>query len=551
MRNFLREYFLTQTRYSMFVISVAIFMASFCCYLFFSHELPITDPVEANYALTAKEMVLTADWLSPRIYGQVWFDKPALFYWLTALAFKLLGFSDLAARITPAFFAALGLVLIYCFVAKLKNRSTAFLALMILGTSLEYGILAKLVITDMVFFVFNSAALTSFYLGYTGDRRWYYGLSISLGLAVLTKGPAGLVVPGLIIMVFLGLERNWAELKNLFTGKRMLLFAIISVPWYFLMIRLYGYNFLTSFLGVHNFLRATVAEHPKDNVSYYYFAIFMLSLLPWSFLALKALWQGWRSWRRQPALLERFCFIWTAGYFVFYSFMATKYVTYTFPLVFPAAILSALYLEKLVRQGHTQAVFRWIGLPFAFLMLGYLGVAARYLEGVQLAGTVTMLLLILAMVVWTVCKSSLPWRSLKTLFLGQLAAYLLLSGMVFPVITDSRSGKAIAEQLAEKKDYRIGMYQFYSTSAVFYSGQVAVKLQPQRSTENLDRLDWSSKYTMPIQTIAEFVRQVALEETVVVVQDKNKEEFLTAAQGLMPKLLSRSEGLSYYYFSQE
>ena len=71
-----------------------LFLLSFFCYMFFNQAIPITDPVESNYALTAKEMVLTADWISPRIYGNVWFDKPVFFFWLTAIAFQLFGFSE-------------------------------------------------------------------------------------------------------------------------------------------------------------------------------------------------------------------------------------------------------------------------------------------------------------------------------------------------------------------------------------------------------------------------------------------------------------------------
>ena len=78
--------------------------------LFFGNgSLLITDSVESNYALTAKEMVLGGDWLSPQIYGRYWFDKPVLFYWLTALGFKIFGFTEFGARFFPAVFGMLGL----------------------------------------------------------------------------------------------------------------------------------------------------------------------------------------------------------------------------------------------------------------------------------------------------------------------------------------------------------------------------------------------------------------------------------------------------------
>lgn len=132
-------------------IYFVVFIVGFVGYLFFSQAMPITDPVEGNYALTAKEMALSDDWLSPKIYGQVWFDKPIFFYWLTALAFEFFGISAGAARVVPALFAALGLVMLYWFAEKETKPLTALLAVLIMGTAFEYTILAKLVITDMVF----------------------------------------------------------------------------------------------------------------------------------------------------------------------------------------------------------------------------------------------------------------------------------------------------------------------------------------------------------------------------------------------------------------
>ena len=67
-------------------------------------SLLITDSVESNYALTAKEMVLSGDWLSPQIYSHYWYDKPIFFYWLTALAYKMFGFTEFASRFFPSLF---------------------------------------------------------------------------------------------------------------------------------------------------------------------------------------------------------------------------------------------------------------------------------------------------------------------------------------------------------------------------------------------------------------------------------------------------------------
>lgn len=531
-------------------IYLGIFFVSFLFYLFFSHLLQITDPVESNYALTAKEMVLTADWISPRIYGNVWFDKPIFFYWLTAIAFKIFGFSDLVARIVPAIFAALSLVLMYWFMRKVAKPSIACLAIFVMGTSFEYIVLAKLIITDMVFFFFNSTALICFYLGYikmSDTKRWYLFMYVSLGFAVLTKGPIGLLLPGLVILIFIGVQRNWAELKQMSVPIGMILFSLIALPWYIAMYVNHGSEFLNTFLGVHNYLRATVSEHPKDNVSYYYIAVFLLSMLPWSFLTLKGIAREYKEQRQNFSPLFTFTMIWAVAYFVFYSLMATKYLTYTFPILFPASIITAFYLEKLLVQGKTRSIIYWVGIPVFLLIMIYIILAFQFFNGVRLFAIVSSFLVILLFTCWQANGQGAK-RVFGVLCLCQVGCYIVLSIFVFPGITEMKSGKRIVDSLSDMSVYQVGMYQFYSTSSVYYSGNIGVKIEPaSTASPNQPEAGWSSKYTMPIQTLAEFVSQSRDENKLIVVPDKMRTQFLEKTSNLNLKLLKSNEGFSYYY----
>lgn len=529
---------------------LTIFLISFLGYMFFNQAIPITDPVESNYALTAKEMVLSADWVSPRIYGNVWFDKPVFFYWLTAMAFKLFGFSEWAARLVPAFFAAVGLVMLYWFTTKLTKPTASLLAVVILGTSFEYIILAKLIITDMVFFVFNCAALVFFYLGYinkSDTKRWYLAMYASVALAVLTKGPIGALLPGLVILLFIGVQRDWAKLKELFIPTGIFLFAALTLTWYGAMYALHGTEFINTFFGVHNYLRATVSEHPKDNVSYYYIGVFVLSMLPWSALTIKALLQGWKDWRSKASPLPVFLFLWIAAYFGFYSLMATKYLTYTFPILFPLAILTAVQLERMLAQNRAAAILRWAGIPLVLLMFVYMLAAYRYLVGWELGVAIISLLLLLLFSAWK-AKNGAAVSVFKLLCLCQLGSYIILSLFIFPAIAETRSGKDIAESMIGHVEEKIGMYQFYSTSAVFYSGHAAVKLTPpdEWPSRQTEVLDWSSKYTMPIQELAGFLGQPQSAASLIIVQDKQRVPFLLEAANFDYQLLTSSSGVSYY-----
>ncbi|HML35443.1 ArnT family glycosyltransferase [Sporomusa sphaeroides] len=529
---------------------LTIFLISFLGYMFFNQAIPITDPVESNYALTAKEMVLSADWVSPRIYGNVWFDKPVFFYWLTAMAFQLFGFSEWAARLVPAFFAAVGLVMLYWFTMKTTKPTVALLAVVIMGTSFEYIILAKLVITDMVFFVFNSAALVFFYLGYVNRAqagRWYLAMYAGVALAVLTKGPVGALLPGLVVLLFIGVQRDWAQVKALFTPAGIFLFAALTLPWYGAMYALHGTEFIDTFFGVHNYLRATVSEHPKDNVSYYYLGVFVLSMLPWSALTIKAVLQGWQDRRSQASPLPVFLFLWIAAYFGFYSLMATKYLTYTFPILFPLAMLTAVQLERMLAQNEAAAILRWAGIPVVLLLFVYMLAAYRYLAGWEFGLTAVCLSLLLLFSVWT-AKNKGAAGVFKLLCLCQLGSYIILSLFIFPAIAATRSGKDMADSMSALGEKKIGMYQFYSTSAVFYSGHTAVKLTPAAaaSSRQPEALDWSSKYTMPSQGLPEFLGQPQPAASLIIVQDKQKVPFLLEAANFDYQLLTSSGGVSYY-----
>lgn len=125
-------------------------------------SLLVTDSVESNYALTAKEMVLSGDWLSPQIYGHYWYDKPVFFYWLTALAYKLFGFTEFASRFFPAVFGMASIALLGWAGSKLYNARTGFYSAVILVSSVEFFLISKSIITDAVLFFFFSATLLCF-----------------------------------------------------------------------------------------------------------------------------------------------------------------------------------------------------------------------------------------------------------------------------------------------------------------------------------------------------------------------------------------------------
>ena len=322
-----------------------------CLLLFFfgSWWIPVTDPTECCYTLTAKEMLQAGDYFSPRIYGNFWYDKPIFFYWELIAAYTIFGINDFASRLFPAVFSTLGVLLTYFFAAKLYDKKIGFIAAIILATSLEYWYIAHAIITDATLFCCISITLMTFFIGYRDKNfKLYYIAYAAAGVAILTKGPIGYLLPGMIIFIFLAIQKDLKHLLklHLLTGTAITL--AIAAVWYLPMYIIHGSTFLENFLGVHNFLRATVSEHPQTNVFYYYTVIFLIGMLPYNLPVLVGLFKKFRSERKFPVLdmRQKFLLIWSATVFVLFQSFATKYVTYTYPYMMPLAILFADYFAK-------------------------------------------------------------------------------------------------------------------------------------------------------------------------------------------------------------
>lgn len=195
----------------LFVVWLVFFMVA-------NNMLPVTDPVESNYALTAKEMVLSGNWLSPQIYGTFWYDKPIMIYWLIALAFKVFGFADWVVRLPSAIFGALSVATMFQSLRTFSRRwLVGLVGSSILGTSLMFWAVAHGVITDMVLLYTTLMVMMYAYKGLNENSSTAMIVAyVFSGLGVLTKGPVALVLPGLILLVYTAISRSKQMLFRLF-----------------------------------------------------------------------------------------------------------------------------------------------------------------------------------------------------------------------------------------------------------------------------------------------------------------------------------------------
>lgn len=485
-----------------------VFWVAAVLLLFFMNgSLFITDSVESNYALTAKEMVLSGNWISPQIYGNFWYDKPIMFYWLCALGFKIFGFTEFGARFFPALFGLGGLAMVTWGARKLYNDKVAFYSGLILLTTIEYYLISKSIITDQALFVFFSGTLLFFILGYTTEQKnYYYGVYICSALATLTKGPIGFLLPGLIIVLFLSWEKNWQEVKRAKLPTGIVLFLLIGLPWYLAMFKIHGDAFLNGFLGTHNFLRATVSEHSRDNVIYYYLMVNIAAFFPWiGFVpgTFKHLFRPDGRWQTPPPI-EKFLVLWTVVIFVFYQCMATKYITYTYPLLFPLAILVAAYIYDF--QGKKIWAILGFNTVFYFIVMA-VGLYLVHDWGnlnIHPMGIIILTVGCAALSVFQLFKyhkNKDIFKSVISIALIGFCFNFLSVQAIFEPFMSVRSAKGVGLMLKEHVPEQavVGNFSDYDTSAVFYSGHKIYMVIPDKSEESFQpkAYSWSAKNVMP------------------------------------------------------
>ncbi len=450
-----------------------LFLFSLYLYLVGNSLLAVTDTAESNYALTAKEMVLSGDWLSPQIYGRYWYDKPIFFYWELAASFSLFGFNEWAARLPSALLGCVNVLFTFWFTRRVYGERTAWGAAILLGTSLEFWLLSKAVITDAALFFFMNGAIAFFFLGYKENRTYYYLCWFFAALAVLTKGPIGIALPGFSCLLFLLWKRDLREMGHVHLFSGLLLFLAAGGSWYFYMYLTHGSDFLLNFFGVHNFLRATVAEHARQNVWWFYLVMFFAGFFPWSLAAPRALWKQRASIRHWHNISDPSAFlaIWAFSVLLVFQLIATKYTTYTFPSLFAFAILFARFYEN-------------------------------RLPRIARIGTV------------------------------MIAVYTVLALAIAPPVMLAHSGKQIGLTLAglHRDSFPVLFYEDYRTSAVFYSGETISRLTTARreAASKPGGLSWNAKNVMPYTAIEELVP----DQTYYVITEKKKSDrFLAQVNG--------------------
>lgn len=351
------------------------------CLAFFFWRLDaytLFDRTETETAEVARQMFASGDWVTPIFNGIRYFDKPVLLYWLMAIGFQFFGVGEWGVRLPSALFATVLVLITYGFTRRLLGARPALLATTILiANPFVFG-LARTGVTDMGLGCFMAAALYGWYWSFSEKRPWGYWLGFAcLAGAVLIKGPIGLLLPGLTILIFAAWSGQWRRLAELPWLGGTALFALLTLPWYVLVTQANGAGFLWTFFFHHNIDRFLSVIDNQPGPWYYYLLYTPAGFFPWVALLPVTLpqlarfeWVRRSYWQQRPPAeqLRLFLCLWFAIVLVFLSTASTKLPHYIMPALPALALLCAIVWESQMRQAKGP-----------LLRLGLAGIAGFWL----------------------------------------------------------------------------------------------------------------------------------------------------------------------------
>ncbi len=328
-------------------------------------SIGLIDPDEPFYAQSAREMVQTHDWLTPQIYGAPQFEKPIFYYWMVASSFKALGESELTGRLPTALSATLLVFLVWIWARRALNPRAAFFAALTLATGLEFGVMSRLLLTDVPLAVFLTGSIFCYWLALEDPvrrDRWVFLHFVCTGFAVLTKGPIGTLIPLFAVLAY----SAWTKSRPLWRGRGfwagLAAYAVIVGPWYGLMFAWHGQQFWTEFFIRDNWMRLLYAEHPANNSIgkifdfgiHYYVGLLLIGSLPWLPATLLSFRRALHASRQDRSVAFLWC--WLASSLLFLTIAQSKLPSYGFFLFVPMSLVTGMTLDSLVSQG-----FRTVG----------------------------------------------------------------------------------------------------------------------------------------------------------------------------------------------
>lgn len=485
------------TKSLIFLILIALFMSFIGL-----NSFTLFDVDEAVFAQATKEMFQSGNLITPTYNGENRYDKPILFYWLMAVAYKIFGINEFSARLPSAVAGVLLSASIFLFLRKLISEKAAFFAGLSFTLSIYFFAYSHAAVTDMVLTLFISLSLFSFYLSYRVHKQYLYGFYIFSALAFLTKGLIGIIFPFTIASLFLLLTKGFKGLWDYVNWKAFVLFLLISLPWYVAQITINGYEFIEYFFIKHHFTRYTGVISGHKGPLFYYIPVLLIGFFPWIVylpFSLKGVFESLKRLLKEriipnpdQAQVALFAFIWFSFIFLFFSFSTTKLPNYILPSI-PA-------ISIIVGIGITQVENRW--LKFSNLSIFLLGLlisfaliySRKYLERFGIENSELIIYLTIPLFLLSLISLIGVFKNLNLIEFQALftALFILaLTIIALPLANNFLQGTLHKYSLYAKQivpeNHRVYVYRLNKPSIVFYSDRKVERLKGKEDLDNLKK----------------------------------------------------------------
>jgi 4-amino-4-deoxy-L-arabinose transferase-like glycosyltransferase len=460
----------------------------------------LANPDEGRYSVLAMHMADTGDYVTPRLNGLKYFEKPPMQYWATALAFKTFGKSDWSARLYTALAGLLTVLLVSYTAARLLTREIGLFTGLALVACPYYMALAEIVTLDMGLTFWTTLTVCAFMLSQhtsptstgAGQRLgWLCVAAVASAGAVLSKGLIGIVFPGAVLFLYCLFNMDWRRLARINWWIAVPLFLLVVSPW-FVFVADRNPEFLRFFFIHEHFQRFATTEHRRVEAWWFFIPILFVGVMAWAFLLVPAFLRAWRHGHdtaRQPLDAKafrplRFALIWSLFIVIFFSLSGSKlpaYILPTFPFV---AMIVAYYLAT--TPGRRIAWFLMpipvIAIVLAFVLNALPAQKARNAFELELYSQYGAIL-VAAFVVFaigTAFATAFFWRNTKVSRRWGVAVVAAASVFMiqridsgYETLSPLQSGYALAQSIKQKlnPDTRIYSVNTYDQTLAFYLGR--------------------------------------------------------------------------------
>jgi len=347
-------------------------------------------PDETRYGEIPREMIAGGDWVVPHLNGLRYFEKPPLGYWVHAGSMLLFGENRVAIRLPSVLAVGLSALLIYAVVIRVcrnrgkENGFPAILAVLIFLTCFEVFGVGNAVLLDSLFSFFLTGTMAALYFaseappGSSEEKRLLLAAGVSGGLAFLTKGFLGFLLPALVFAPFLVWERRYADLFRM-NWLPVLIAVLVALPWS-LGVHLREPDFWRFFFW-NEHIRRFADDNAQHKKSFWFYLRAAPGLfMPWTFMIPAAV-AGIREQlknRGPEGRLIRFSICWLVLPFFFFSVSGGKLLTYILPCFPPFAMLTSLGLTRVLRKREDR-LLQW-GVAGTGMLFGLIFLALIYVQ---------------------------------------------------------------------------------------------------------------------------------------------------------------------------